>query len=154
MSEISWYPNSALRRIAGVGDALGQFFLPLMIITFCYVQMVRSVRRIEIASTGAGAANMSRAKKNIFKIMTIIIVFFAVSAGPREVYGPAELFMQILNYIIYYLFIYYFVCVGREKSTSSASALVCSRSISTGSVSESVWFSTTPTAASIPSSTW
>ena len=60
-----------------------EFFIPVGISSFCYVAMFRTVRCVKFSSS---MSQMSKASKNIIKILIIVTVSFIVSAGPKQIY--------------------------------------------------------------------
>lgn len=97
------YPDAVTTRIGGLANALGEFFLPLAVIAFCYIQMARAVLKIRaspLSSTSAAAnEHMSKVSMNILKILGFISLAFLVSVGPRVMYGLKYfLFLQYVDF--------------------------------------------------------
>ena len=85
---LGWYPSDATKRAGGLFNAMFEFFLPLVIIAFCYIEMARAVRKVHMRAVGANPwsnSQMSRARKNILKILTVVTVFFIVTTAPKQV---------------------------------------------------------------------
>lgn len=104
------YPDLVTTRIGGLVNALGEFFLPLAVIAFCYIQMARAVLKIKaspLSSTNTATnEHMSKVSMNILKILGFISLAFLISVGPRVMYGLKYfLFLQYVDfYGIPYLF--------------------------------------------------
>jgi 7 transmembrane receptor (rhodopsin family) len=84
------YNSGVSRQVAGIYISLCEFFLPLGIIAFCYVQMAKAVRKVGTINFSAGGgrsgsgASMSRARRNILKLLAIVSMAFFVCVGPRQ----------------------------------------------------------------------
>jgi hypothetical protein len=105
-----WFPNQTSVAFGLTINAFLEFFLPVSLIAFCYIEMARAVRRKINVST-SGNSQMNRASKNILKILSIVVISVVVSAGPRqflylyfasgqpiEVNGEPFIITLILNY--------------------------------------------------------
>jgi len=67
---IGWTPNLTVRKLVGLSMTLVDFWLPLVIIAVCYVEIARAVRKVHMHTFGitapsSGNSQMSRARKNI-----------------------------------------------------------------------------------------
>jgi hypothetical protein len=65
-------------------NAFLEFFLPVGLIAFSYIEMARAVHRKVNVSTSTNS-QMMRARKNILKIFSIIVICFVLCVGPRRV---------------------------------------------------------------------
>jgi len=73
--------------ILSITNFLGEYFINMCIIAFCYVQMGRKLRRSvapRAPSTGVESAS-SRARKNILKTLLTVVVCLALSGVPKQV---------------------------------------------------------------------
>jgi 7 transmembrane receptor (rhodopsin family) len=77
----------------------GEFFIPLCIIAACYNRTLKAVRQFSFASTSGteSKSQMIRARKNIIKLLAIIVVAFVLTVAPRH-------FMLLLTTVgMYYI---------------------------------------------------
>src|SRR6218665_2029684 len=80
--------NSPARAtITSVSNFLGEYFIDICIIAFCYIQMGRKILHSvapRAPSTGVELAS-SRARKNILKTLLIVVVCLALSGSFKQV---------------------------------------------------------------------
>jgi hypothetical protein len=105
------YPNAGSAEVGKLYNVAIEFVFPVGIITACYMKMVRATRRVNFSAAGP---QMARARRNILQILTIFVVCFMLSAGPKQILlvlnvagaiqvdftGPAYTACLFLNYII------------------------------------------------------
>jgi len=66
-------PNIPARVSSGFVLLVGSFLLPLMIIMFCYMQMLRAVRRVQTTPIGNfGNVGFARARRNLIRVVAIV----------------------------------------------------------------------------------
>src|SRR6218665_2425855 len=73
--------------IVTVSNFLGEYFIDICIISFCYIQMGRKLLHSvapRVPSTGGESAS-SRARKNILKTLLIVVVCLALSGSFKQV---------------------------------------------------------------------
>jgi len=80
-----WFPNFAASVLAGIFNWIVEYFIPITVIAFCYVRMLRALRsKVQPWSVTVSGNqftppnNKSRACKNIFATLIIIVVSFLV----------------------------------------------------------------------------
>lgn len=113
------YPTATLNTLAGFYNFSVEFILPLTVIAFCYTQMARSLRKnpqviIAVGSVHSDAPTMTRARKNILKILFYVVLVFVVCTSWKhamiliksvtgiryELMGPKFNIGQILSYSV------------------------------------------------------
>jgi hypothetical protein len=131
---VGWFPTRLAKLSFGLETAFGEFLLPLGIIAFCYIEMARAIRKrfstaptaaVDTASGAAkapnggatstaavasvGHAHMSRARRNVLRIMTIVIICFVLSIGPKQIcllLISVGLVQVDLNDLLYNMFLF------------------------------------------------
>jgi 7 transmembrane receptor (rhodopsin family) len=105
------YANGAAATVGSLYNVIGEFLFPFCIITVCYVKISRATRKVNFSAAGP---QMTRVRRNIFKILTIFIVCFVLCAGPKQIFlilystggvsvdftGPLYTGCVFLNYLI------------------------------------------------------
>lgn len=114
------FPSPAYKTANGLGVFLGDFLLPMSIITFCYVRITAQLRRLnptlspDAESVGGGGVAVSApsslsstTRKNIIMLLAVITLVFLVTVGPRQ--------MTVLYYAV----------LRKDLDINSTSYLVC-----------------------------
>jgi len=73
------YPTETIDVVVGVYNFLVEYFLPLLIIAFCYIQMARSLRiniRPPVTAESSRESTMARARLNILKTLLVVVMIF------------------------------------------------------------------------------
>ena len=78
------YPNAAARAADGIAIVIVEFFIPVSIIAVCYILMFRAMGRVFIASSER-ETYVPKVRNNILKTVTLVIVCFVLSLGPKEI---------------------------------------------------------------------
>jgi 7 transmembrane receptor (rhodopsin family) len=80
---VTWFRSPAAKLVFGCGIFLGDFFLPLSAIAFCYVQIMRKLRKINATSAASSSATKG-VRRNIIRLLLGVSVAFLVTVGPRQ----------------------------------------------------------------------
>jgi len=92
---VSFFPSRAVSSFAGVLNFLIEFIFPLLIISFCYVQMWRCLQSKVKPLSGPNDAvsgntsgpliSLSRARRNILKTLFIIVASFMICNTHKQI---------------------------------------------------------------------
>lgn len=75
------YPTQTIDSIVGVYNSMVEYFLPLSVIAFCYIQMARSLRKNSRGTIVVGQlenSKVTRARKNVIKTLLYVVLVFVV----------------------------------------------------------------------------
>jgi hypothetical protein len=84
------FKSASGKMVFGLAIFLGDFFLPMCTIAFCYVQLTRKLRKVKETSTASSSVT-SGARRNIIRLLVIVSVVFLLTVGPRQ--------MMVLYYL-------------------------------------------------------
>jgi hypothetical protein len=79
------YWNTAGRLFSGIIMILVDFFIPLIAIAFCYIQMVRVTRRVQTAPIVVPNSYFVKSGRSLIRVMIIVTILFVTTVGPRHV---------------------------------------------------------------------
>lgn len=89
---IQTYASDTISVIVGTYNFLVEYLIPLLIIAFCYIQMMRSLRRNirQAPAAAAPAASsrgtvMARARRNILKTLLIVVLVFVACTTFKQI---------------------------------------------------------------------
>jgi len=96
-----FYPSTIASFVAGLINCFIEFFFPLSLILFCYIQMWRTLRNKVGPPSGPNTVNsgtkftnasMSRVRRNILTTLVIIAAFFIVCNSYKQT-------LMLLNFL-------------------------------------------------------
>ena len=77
------YPTESVKIFVLLLHSVVEFFVPVCIIAFCYIEMFRAVHKLRFSGS---VGKISKPSKKIIQILITVTLCFIISAGPKQIY--------------------------------------------------------------------
>ena len=106
------WPNRLASLATGTANFAVQFFVPLLLMMSCYIQIIMTIRKRNVVSTsaatnGPNTEHQHKISRNILKTLSLLTIVFAVCWGPNGfiflmyLYGVIKVLSTIYHISVY-----------------------------------------------------